>query len=182
MITYFCHHGSGEWHGYQGSLRLLDHTSATTIVNIYAYINGGMLSEYAMETEQGLGNKVQEKSAKAPQNLLTDFKVIMRPNRKLANGCIAELKDHFFGGRYSPTWPDGTRHLKFRYIYTSKKRDEKLKVFIQQLNTKLKIIQNLKYGLRHRRNAQRGNGRSGNIWNSPWRNGIQHYCQVHRDD
>ncbi|MEI3276466.1 MAG: hypothetical protein V8R57_01850 [Evtepia sp.] len=34
----------------------------------------GSRSEYAMETEQGLGNKVQEKSAKAPQNLLTDFK------------------------------------------------------------------------------------------------------------
>ena len=41
-----------------------------------AYINGGMLSEYALEIEQGLGNKVQEKSAKAAQKLLTDFKLI----------------------------------------------------------------------------------------------------------
>ena len=181
-ITYFYHHGSGEWHGYQDSLRLLDCALATTIVNIYVHINGGILSEYAMGIEQGLGNKVQGKSAKEVQNLLTDFQLIMRRNRKFGNGCIAELKEHFFEGRYSRTWLDGTKHSKFRYIHTLKKRDEKLKVFIQKLNTKLKIIQNWKYGLRHRRNVQRGNDRSGNIWNSPWRNEVQHYRQVHRDD
>lgn len=121
---------------------ILGHVSAAITLDIYTHITGDMLSEAAVMIDRGLGNEVAEDSAEAEQNPLTDLRLVMRRTRKLGTGCITELNDHLFEGRYSPTWPDGTKHSKCVYAHTCEEFEEKLKALIQQLNTERKAFQN----------------------------------------
>lgn len=117
---------------------MLGHVSAATTLDIYTHITGDMLSEAAAKIDRGLGNEVAEDSTEA--NPLTDFQPVMRRTRKPGTGCISQINDHLFEGRYSPTWPDGTKHSKCVYAHTREECEEKLKVLIQQLNAERKAI------------------------------------------
>ena len=119
---------------------MLGHVSAATTLDIYTHITGDMLSEAAAKIDRGLGNEVAEDSSEASQNPLADFQPVMRRTRKPGTGCITEINDHLFEGRYSPTWPDGTKHSKCVYAHTREECEEKLKVLIQQLNAERKAI------------------------------------------
>lgn len=119
---------------------MLGHVSAATTLDIYTHITGDMLSEAAAKIDRGLGNEVAEDTSEAAQNPLADFKPVMRRIRKPGTGCINELNDHLFEGRYSPTWPDGTKHSKCVYAHTREECEAKLKVLIQQMNAERKRI------------------------------------------
>ena len=124
---------------------MLGHVSAATTLDIYTHITGDMLSEAATKIDRGLGNEVAEDSSEA--NPLTDFQPVMRRTRKPGTGCISQINDHLFEGRYSPTWPDGTKHSKCVYAHTREECEEKLKVLIQQLNAERKAIQDRMRGI-----------------------------------
>ena len=100
-----------------------------------------MQNEAAAKGGRGLGNEVQEESSQAKQNPLADFQPVTRRTRKPGTGCISEFNDHLFEGRYSPTWPDGTKHSKCVYAHTREECEEKLKVLIQQMNAERKAVQ-----------------------------------------
>lgn len=124
---------------------MLGHVSAATTLDIYTHITGDMLSEAAAKIDRGLGNEVAEDSSAADP--LTDFQPVMRRTRKPGTGCITQINDHLFEGRYSPTWPDGTKHSKCVYAHTREECEEKLKVLIQQLNAERKAIQDRLRGI-----------------------------------
>ena len=126
---------------------MLGHVSAATTLDIYTHITGDMLSEAAAKIDRGLGNEVAEDSSEAAQNPLTDFQPVMRRTRKPGTGCISQINDHLFEGRYSPSWPDGTKHSKCVYAQTREECEEKLKVLIQQLNAERKAIQDRLRGI-----------------------------------
>lgn len=126
---------------------MLGHVSAATTLDIYTHITGDMLSEAAAKIDRGLGNEVAEESPEAEQNPLTDFQPVRRRTRKPGTGCISELNDHLFEGRYSPTWPDGTKHSKCVYAHTREECEEMLKVLIQKMNAERKAIQDRMRGI-----------------------------------
>ena len=66
-----------------------------------------------------------------------------RCTRKPGTGCISDLNDHLFGGRYLPAWPDGTKHFKPAYVHTR----EELKVLILQMNAGRKAVQDRLRGI-----------------------------------
>ncbi|WP_272052077.1 hypothetical protein [Intestinimonas butyriciproducens] len=66
-----------------------------------------------------------------------------RCTRKPGTGCISDLNDHLFGGRYLPAWPDGTKHFKPAYVHTR----EELKVLILQMNAGRKAVQDRLQGI-----------------------------------
>ena len=124
---------------------MLGHVSAATTLDIYTHITSDMLSEAAAKIDRGLGNEVVKDSSET--NPLTDFQPVMRRTRKPGTGCITQINDHLFEGRYSPTWPDGTKHSKCVYAHTREECEEKLKVLIQQLNAERKAIQDRLRGI-----------------------------------
>ena len=127
---------------------MLGHVSAATTLDIYTHITGDMLSEAAAKIDRGLSNEVAEDTSEVTQNPLADFQPVMRRPRKPGTGCINELNDHLFEGRYSPTWPeDGTKHSKGVYAHTREECEEKLKVLIQQMNAKQEAIQDRMRGI-----------------------------------
>ena len=119
---------------------MLGHVSAATTLDIYTHVTGDMQSEAAAKIDRGLGNEIQEESVQAEQDLAANFQPVLRKTRKPGTGGISQINDHLFEGRYSPTWPDGTKHSKCVYAHTREECEEKLKVLIQQLNAERKAI------------------------------------------
>ena len=111
---------------------MLGHVSAATTLDIYTHITGEMQSEAAAKIDRGLGNEVQENDPEPSRQ--EPFQPAARRTRKPGTGCINELNDHLFEGRYTPTWPDGTKHSKCVYAHSREECEEKLKALIQQMN------------------------------------------------
>ena len=57
--------------------------------------------------------------------------------RKPGTGCISEINNHLFEGRYSPTWIDGKKHARNVYAHTREECEEKLKVLIKEMKAEL---------------------------------------------
>jgi len=81
---------------------MLGHVSAATTLDIYTHITGEMQSEAAAKIDRGLGNEVQEDTAQPEPPWMTDFRPVLGQNRKPGTGCITEINDYLFEGRYSP--------------------------------------------------------------------------------
>ncbi len=56
---------------------------------------------------------------------------------KPGTGCITEINDHLFEGRYSPVWPDGKKHSRNVYAHTREECEEKLKALIIEMKAEI---------------------------------------------
>ena len=126
---------------------MLGHVSAATTLDIYTHVTGDMQSEAAAKIDRGLGNEIQEESVQAEQDLAASFQPVLRKTRKPGTGCISQINDHLFEGRYSPTWPDGTKHSKCVYAHTQEECEAKLKVLIQQMNAERQALRGKMRGI-----------------------------------
>ena len=119
---------------------MLGHVSAATTLDIYTHVTGDMQTEAAAKIDRGLGNKVQESPSQTEQSSAGDFRPVLRKTRKPGTGCITQINDHLFEGRYSPTWPDGTKHSKCVYAHTREECEAKLKTLIREMQAERKLL------------------------------------------
>mgnify|MGYP006980443369 CR=1 FL=1 len=75
---------------------------------------------------------------------MTDFKPYEGRKRKSDTGCVSEINNHLFEGRYSPKWPDGKKHARNIYAHTREECEEKLKVLIVEMKVGIVEAQQLK--------------------------------------
>lgn len=75
---------------------------------------------------------------------MTDFKPYMGRKRKSGTGCVSQINDHLFEGRYSPKWPDGKKHARNVYAHTREECEEKLKVLIVEMKAEIAEAQRQK--------------------------------------
>ena len=75
---------------------------------------------------------------------MTDFKPYVGRKRRSGTGCVSEINDHLFEGRYSPKWPDGKKHARNVYAHTREECEEKLKVLIVEMKAEIAEAQRLK--------------------------------------
>ena len=68
---------------------------------------------------------------------MTDFKPYVGRKRKSGTGCVTEINDHLFEGRYSPKWPDGKKRARNVYAHTREECEEKLKVLIVEMKAEI---------------------------------------------
>ena len=125
---------------------MLGHVSAATTLDIYTHVTGDMQSEAAAKIDRGLGNEVDEAS-QPESSQITDFRPVGGQIRQAGTGCITEINYHLFEGRYSPIWPDGTRHAKNVYAKTRKECEKKLKVLIQEMQAERQALRNQMRGV-----------------------------------
>ena len=101
----------------------------------------------AANIDRGIGKAVPQEDASvtahetapptAGKPSMTDFKPYMGLRRKPGTGCVSELNDHLFEGRYSPKWPDGKKHSRNVYARTREECEEKLKVLITEMKAEI---------------------------------------------
>ena len=118
---------------------MLGHVSAATTLDIYTHVTDEMQTEAAAKIDRGLGNEVEE-TEPSDGPLMTDFQPVKGRIRRPGTGCITEINDHLFEGRYSPTWPDGKRHARNVYAKTRAECEEKLDALIREMQAERKLL------------------------------------------
>ena len=106
---------------------IIGHVSSSTTLNIYAHVTDEMRRTAAVKIDQGIGKtELQAESQLAPRKPVpSTFQAHKGQRRKAGTGCVTQINEKLWEGRYSPIWPDGKRHP--RNIYThSKEECEKL--------------------------------------------------------
>jgi len=68
---------------------------------------------------------------------MTDFQPVLPSRRRAGTGCISQINDHLYEGRYSPMWPDGKKHSRNVYAHTREECEEKLKVLIAEMKKEI---------------------------------------------
>ena len=125
---------------------MLGHVSAATTLDIYTHITDDMRLTAAANIDRGIGKAAPQEDASEPgretapdqpdKPRMTDFKPVMS-RRRAGTGCITQINDHLFEGRYSPMWIDGKKHSRNVYAHTREECEEKLKALIIEMKTEL---------------------------------------------
>ena len=126
---------------------MLGHVSAATTLDIYTHITDDMRLTAAANIDRGIGKAAPQEGAsesgektapaQAEKPSMTDFKPYVGRKRKSGTGCVTEINDHLFEGRYSPKWPDGKKHARNVYAHTREECEEKLKVLIVEMKAEI---------------------------------------------
>ena len=129
---------------------ILGHVSAATTLDIYTHITDDMQRAAAENIDRGIGKAAPQEDAsesgqetapaQAEKPRMTDFKPYVGRKRRSGTGCVTEINDHLFEGRYSPKWPDGKKHSRNVYAHTRKECEEKLKVLIAEMKKEIAEI------------------------------------------
>jgi len=125
---------------------MLGHVSAATTLDIYTHITDDMQRTAAANIDRGIGkakpqdgNSAEDRSTHGQdgKSRMLDFQPYMGRKRKPGTGCISQINDHLFEGRYSPMWSDGKKHSRNVYAHTREECEEKLKVLIVEMKAEL---------------------------------------------
>ena len=129
---------------------MLGHVSAATTLDIYTHITDDMRLTAAANIDRGIGKVAPQEDdsepgwetapAQAEKPRMTDFKPYVGRKRRSGTGCVSEINDHLFEGRYSPKWPDGKKHARNVYAHTREECEEKLKALIAEMNEERKNL------------------------------------------
>lgn len=73
-----------------------------------------------MKIDQGIGRaEPYEKAVTAPQKPApSTFQAHKGQQRKPGTGCISQINNHLWEGRYSPIWPNGKKHARNIYAHS----------------------------------------------------------------
>ena len=133
---------------------MLGHVSAATTLDIYTHITDDMRLTAAANIDRSIGKAVPQEDASEPgqetapataeKPSMTDFKPYVGRKRRSGTGCVSEINDHLFEGRYSPKGPDGKKHARNVYAHTREECEEKLKLLIAEMKAEIVEAQRLK--------------------------------------
>lgn len=126
---------------------MLGHVSAATTLDIYTHITDDMQRTAAANIDRGIGKAALPEGGAGPgqetdpgpleKPRMTDFQPVLPSRRRAGTGCITQINDHLFEGRYSPMWIDGKKHSRNVYAHTREECEEKLRVLIIEMKTEL---------------------------------------------
>ena len=118
------------------------HVSAKTTLNVYTHVTDTMRQTAAAKIDRGIAKceppddpgeglpaKTSSPTPKAP------FEPYKGKIRKPGTGCVTQINDHLWEGKFSPKWPDGKIHSRSIYASTETECEEKLAELIRQMKT-----------------------------------------------
>ena len=117
---------------------IIGHNSVATTLNIYAHITDDMRAK-AASIDRGIAKQEQiiPPARKPASENMAVFTAVKSQRRKQGTGCVSQLGDHLWEGKYSPRGPDGKKRSGNVYAHTREECEEKLKALIQKKKTEL---------------------------------------------
>ena len=126
---------------------IIGHVSAKTTLNTYTHVTDAMRQSAAAKIDRGIGKcEPQGKPGSDGENLPTKaaearrravFEPCKGKNRKRGTGCLTQIGEHLWEGRYSPKWPDGKIHSRNVYAGTESECETKLAELIRQMKAEI---------------------------------------------
>jgi len=117
----------------------IGHVSSATTLNVYAHVTDDMQRQAAAKIDRGIG-KVEiptENPQAVASRTLTDFKPKRGKRRYWGSGYLGQTKGGRWNGRYTVTWPDGTKRTRDIYADTAEECEKLLAVMITEMKTEV---------------------------------------------
>lgn len=102
---------------------IIGHVSSQTTLDIYLHSTHEMRRQAATKIEQGIGKNdgVSAEDKETPDQDTNEpcrrkFEAVQGKIRMAGTGCITEINDHLYEGRYSPRGADGKRISKNEFV------------------------------------------------------------------
>lgn len=120
---------------------IIGHVSSATTLNTYTHITDEMRRRAALSIDQGIAKaEVQPTLEQKYEPPKQDFVPVEPSRRRPGTGCVSQLREHLWEGRYSPVWPDGKKHSRNVYAKTREECEEKLKVLILEMKAEIAAL------------------------------------------
>ena len=117
---------------------IIGHVSSSTTLNIYAHVTDEMQRTAAAKIDPGIGKAVPspEHEATPQKPAPATFQPYKGQRRKPGSGCVSQINDHLWEGRYSPT-VNGKRMARNVYAPTKEECEEKLTELILEMKQEI---------------------------------------------
>ena len=122
----------------QNVVDIIGHVSSSTTLNIYAHVTDEMQRTAAAKIDLGIGKKTPTAEAEnTPRKPApSTFQPYKGQRRKPGTGCISQINDHLWEGRYSPV-VNGRRMARNIYAKTEAECEKKLAELIRQMKSEI---------------------------------------------
>ena len=120
---------------------IIGHVSSSTTLNIYTHVTGEMQRTAAAKIDRGIAKSgAAQEVDTAPRNPSpSTFQPYKGQRRKPGTGCVSQINDHLWEGRYSPTI-NGKRMARNIYAPTEGECEEKLSALIWEMKQEIASI------------------------------------------
>ncbi len=123
---------------------IIGHVSAKTTLNVYTHVTDAMQQTAAAKIDRGIGKcEPSDESGKGLSAQTSDtrsvalFEPYKGKIRKPGTGCVTQINEHLWEGKFSPKWPDGKKHSRSVYAGTESECEEKLADLIRQMKAEI---------------------------------------------
>ena len=118
---------------------IIGHVSSSTTLNIYAHVTDEMQRTAAVKIDQGIGRtELQAERQSAPRKPApSTFQAHKGQRRKAGTGCVTQINEKLWEGRYSPIWPDGKKRPRNVYAHSEEECEKLLAEMIVEMKTEI---------------------------------------------
>lgn len=115
---------------------IIGHVSSSTTLNVYAHITDEMRRTAAIKIDRRIGKADPQTAADTtPRKIApSTFQAQKGQRRKAGTGCVSQINEKLWEGRYSPIWPDGKKHACNVYAHS----EEECERLLAELITRTK--------------------------------------------
>ena len=118
---------------------VIGHVSSTTTLNVYAHVTDEMRQKAADKIDRAItGTEPPHEETPKPSGR-TSFQPVKGKYRKPGTGCISQINDHLWEGRYSPK-VNGRRMARNVYAKTEAECEEKLAELIRETKREIAAL------------------------------------------
>ena len=118
---------------------IIGHVSSSTTLNIYAHVTDEMRRTAAVKIDQGIGKADPQVETEATPRKPTPstFRPHKGQRRKAGTGCVTQINERLWEGRYSPIWPDGKKHTRNVYAHSEAECEKLLAAMIAEMRAEI---------------------------------------------
>ena len=118
---------------------VIGHVSSATTLNVYAHVTDEMRQKAADKIDRAItGTEPPHEETPKPSGR-TSFQPVKGKYRKPGTGCISQINDHLWEGRYSPK-VNGRRMARNVYAKTEAECEEKLAELIRETKREIAAL------------------------------------------
>ena len=117
---------------------IIGHVSSSTTLNIYAHVTDEMQRTAAAKIDRRIAKAepTQEQNVQPSKPASSSFQPYKGQRRKPGTGCVSQINDHLWEGRYSPS-VNGKRMARNVYAATEEECEEKLAQLIREMKREI---------------------------------------------
>ena len=118
---------------------IIGHVSTATTLNVYAHVTDEMRKIAAAKIDRGIAKSesLQDIDTAPRKPAPSTFLPHKGQRRKPGTGCVSQINEKLWEGRYSPRLPNGCRLVRNVYAHSEKECEQKLAELIVQMKAEI---------------------------------------------